>query len=325
MTRRRLLVTGTVLVLLVLVLLLVWRPIVAPPRIAEATDTSLPMQTRPGTTPSLASASVSGATPSPLPSLPSPTSTGALPATEQVPSATAGTPAAAATPSPRSSPTSPASPTPVRTGTPPAASPTVTGTLAPVPSATGTSVPTPTPTSSIVTPMTATPTPLPAATETPVPTAAAPATVTPTPVVSGLTVSVEPATVATQVDDFFTLDVVIANVGNLGAFEFDLTYDPAVMWVTDVQVGDFLGSTNRTAVPLGPEIDNDAGLMAFAAFTFGEPAGPDGGGRLATIICQARGAGMTAVTLANVQLADTQAAILTPLTTLDGSVTVQSP
>ena len=121
------------------------------------------------------------------------------------------------------------------------------------------------------------------------------------------------------------MDLVIAGVSDLGAFELNLFYDPAVVWVTDVQMGDFMGGTDRTVVPLGPEIDNDAGVVAYAGFTFGEQVGPDGNGRLATIVCQARGEGTTAVTLANVQLVDTQAAPLTPLATLDGSVTVSSP
>jgi hypothetical protein len=136
---------------------------------------------------------------------------------------------------------------------------------------------------------------------------------------------IEPTTVTSQVGDPFTLEVIVANVDDLGAFEFDLTYDPAVLWVIDVQVGGFLGSTSRTVVPLGPEIDNNAGVMTSAAFTFGAPAGANGQGTLTTIICQARGVGTTAVTLANVQVADTQAAVLTPLATLDGSVSVHSP
>ena len=125
--------------------------------------------------------------------------------------------------------------------------------------------------------------------------------------------------------DSFTLDVVITNVSNLGAVEFDLVYDPTVMWITSVQVGDFLGSTGRTVVPLGPEIDNDAGVTTFAAFTFGNPAGPDGEGTLTTITCDARGASTTVVALENVQIADMQGAALAPSATLNGSVTVQSP
>jgi general secretion pathway protein D len=121
------------------------------------------------------------------------------------------------------------------------------------------------------------------------------------------------------------LDVVVVGVNDLGAFEFELLYDPAVVWVTDVQMGDLLGDTDRTVVSLGPEIDNETGLVAYAGFSFGEPDGPDGKGRLATIICQAHGAGTTGVELANVQLVDTQAGPLTPLTTLDGSVTVGTP
>ena len=140
-----------------------------------------------------------------------------------------------------------------------------------------------------------------------------------------MTIGLNPATVTTQGGAPFTLEVVVGGVSDLGAFEFDLLYDPALVWVTDVRMGDFLGGTNRTVVPLGPEIDNDAGVVAYAGFTFGEQVGPHGTGRLATIVCQAREEGAPDVKLANVQLVDTQAAPLTPLATLDGSVTVRSP
>ncbi|MHC4499485.1 MAG: cohesin domain-containing protein [Planctomycetota bacterium] len=136
---------------------------------------------------------------------------------------------------------------------------------------------------------------------------------------------IEPETTVVAADDVFTLEVFIANVDDLGGFEFNLTYDPVVVWVTEVQVGEFLGSTNRSVVTLGPEIDNDTGEMAFGGFTFGEPGGPEGSGRLATLICQARSAGMSAATFSDVQIVNTQATLLTPLTTLDGSVTVQAP
>lgn len=145
------------------------------------------------------------------------------------------------------------------------------------------------------------------------------------PAVSGVAVLMGPPALTTHVGHVFTLTVDIANVVDLGAFTFDLLYDPAVQWVTDVQMGDFLGSTNRMVVPLGPDIDNDAGTVSFGAFTFGRSPGPVGGGRLATITCQARAAGATALTWADVQLTDTLAQALAPLVTFDGIVTVQSP
>jgi hypothetical protein len=136
---------------------------------------------------------------------------------------------------------------------------------------------------------------------------------------------VDPETTAVAPDAIFILEVFIDNVDDLGGFEFELKFDPTVMWVTEVQIGDFLGSTNRSVVTLGPAIDNDAGVAAFGSFTIGEQDGPDGSGRLATLIFQARSAGSSPATLSNVQVVSTQATLLTPLTAMDGSVTVHVP
>jgi len=60
-----------------------------------------------------------------------------------------------------------------------------------------------------------------------------------------------------------------------------LNFDPAVVRVDNVTLGDFLGSTGRNTAPLGPEIDNDAGTVTFGAFSFGSEAGPSEEGVLA--------------------------------------------
>ena len=53
----------------------------------------------------------------------------------------------------------------------------------------------------------------------------------------------------------FVLDVVVDNVVDLGGFEFTVSFNPAVVQVQGVTPGSFLGSTGRTATPLGPNID----------------------------------------------------------------------
>ena len=211
------------------------------------------------------------------------------------------------------------------TSAPPASFTPVTGSFTPIPIATETLA---------QTNATGTVTPAPLATHTPVigsptPIPSVPATIdpiaTPTQVISDLTLWVEPEMMVATTDDLFTLKVDISNVNDLGGFEFELIYDPAVVWVTDVQIGDFLGSTERTDVSLGPEINNDTGITAFGGFTFGEHSGPDGSGELATISFLAQASGSTEVLLKNVQILNTEAALLTPLMTSNGSAVVEAP
>ena len=80
-----------------------------------------------------------------------------------------------------------------------------------------------------------------------------------------------------------TFDVLIDNASDLGAFEIELKLDPEVVEVEDVTLGSFIGSTGRTVNPLGPNIDNETGLVKFGAWTLGQPVGPEGSGKLATV------------------------------------------
>ena len=118
------------------------------------------------------------------------------------------------------------------------------------------------------------------------------------------------------------VNVKVEDVTNLGAFEFTLKYDGSIVKVlqaTDVQLGDFLGSTGRTVVPTGPTIDNDAGEVTFGAFTFGANPGPDGDGVLATIIFTAQSEGASALDLTNVQVTDIDGNVIS-INVIDGEL-----
>jgi len=110
---------------------------------------------------------------------------------------------------------------------------------------------------------------------------------------------------------------------DLGSFQFDLIYDPSVVWVDDVTLGEFLGSTGRSVVSLGPKVNNEAGKTTFGAFSFGDQPGPDGSGALALVRLKAVGLGSSPLDLQDVQLTDTKADPQTP-TAEDGTVTVSS-
>jgi len=122
----------------------------------------------------------------------------------------------------------------------------------------------------------------------------------------------------------FSMDIVAQDVTNLGAYQVELTFNPAVVHVTTVTPGPFLGSTGRTVSPVGPAIDNGAGKVIFGAFTFGTQPGINGTGVLATITFQPRAKGTSALHLQNLQAADPSSNPIAGITTEDGQVEIVS-
>jgi hypothetical protein len=141
---------------------------------------------------------------------------------------------------------------------------------------------------------------------------------------SGLTMRIDPAINNVEAGQPFIVNVMIDGAVNVGAFQFDLIYDPAVVTVTDVALGPFVGSTGRAAQPVGPTIDNRAGTLAFGAFSFGSTAGPAGTGVLATVRFRAEGPGTSALGLQNVVVTDPMAE-MQPVSVEGGVVTVTAP
>ena len=193
------------------------------------------------------------------------------------------------------------------TGASPTATPTAT--LPPNPTVTPTATPTPTPT--------ATPT----ATLPPNPTA------TPTATPSGGSTPLvwidPPGQTAQFSGGNFTADVAIANVTNLGSFQFVLTFSPGVVHVEGVELGDFLESTGRGTIPVGPDINNETGTLIFGAGSYRTLPGPDGSGVLATISLSPQAEGESNLHLQSVQVTDI---VPNPISVdlQDGHVTVQT-
>ena len=134
-------------------------------------------------------------------------------------------------------------------------------------------------------------------------------------------VHIEPAVSSPLPGDVFTVTIAVENMQDLGSFELEVTYAAGVVQVEDVVLGDFPGSTGRQVTPLGPEIDNEAGLMHFGAFSFGEEPGPTGSGPLAIVTLSAQAYGESPLHLQNVQLTNTEAEVI-PARLRDGFVSV---
>jgi len=115
------------------------------------------------------------------------------------------------------------------------------------------------------------------------------------------------------------LRVVIDGVQNLGAFQFTLVYDPEIVKVEAVSVGDFPASTGRSVNPLGPKVEN--GRALFGAFSFGDAPGPNGNGVLAVVTLVAKGPGESELRLDDVQVVDI-AGNRIPATVENGSIRI---
>jgi hypothetical protein len=102
------------------------------------------------------------------------------------------------------------------------------------------------------------------------------------------------------VNGHITIDVI--NVSDFGAFQATLRFDPKIIEVDEVTLGNLLDSTGRQTNPLVTEIDNSAGEVSFVAFTSGDAAGPNGGGTLAVVSFASKQAGVSDLELDNILL-----------------------
>jgi len=201
----------------------------------------------------------------------------------------------APTPTPGPSPTPSITPTPTESP-----SPTPTFTVGPSPTPTLTLTPTLTPTPS------ATPTVGPTPTYTP----------TPGPVM----VRVAPAWQEAALGVPFTVDIVVDNVVNLGAYEFSLSFNSTILRYAGAANGSFLGSSGRSV--WCPVLEWSEASVRMACVTLGpEPPGPSGSGVLATVTFLPVDTGEAQVEIEGIILTDPMAKVI-DAGTQDGSVTV---
>jgi hypothetical protein len=132
-----------------------------------------------------------------------------------------------------------------------------------------------------VTPATPTHTPTPCVGECPTATATASPTATPTLALQGAHVAVEPVPTTIAAGTTATIHITISDVPNLGAYQFQLEWDPNLLVFVDVQNADFLGSTRRSVFCPQPQVATNS--VRFGCATFGNLEGPSGDGVLAII------------------------------------------
>jgi hypothetical protein len=115
----------------------------------------------------------------------------------------------------------------------------------------------------------------------------------------------------------------ISDVAGLFAYQFDASYDPAVLQLNSITEGTFLPSAGSTFFVPG-YIDNTSGLASFTADTLlGAIAGASGSGTLASLDFTAEAPGLSSLNLSNVVLLNTQFSDI-PFVTNSGTVSVSS-
>jgi hypothetical protein len=122
----------------------------------------------------------------------------------------------------------------------------------------------------------------------------------------------------------FGVDMLVEGVNHLGAFQFDLVYNPAIVHVETVILGPFLGSSGCTVSETGPIIDNVSGRTTYGGFIFGSCSGPSGDGVLATVVLRPMDVGVSALVVENEQLlnSDDPPSPIVPVDLYHGQVTV---
>jgi hypothetical protein len=135
--------------------------------------------------------------------------------------------------------------------------------------------------------------------------------------------SVDPISQTVSMGSTVTVDIDIANVSDLYAYQFDLTFNPSVLSAVSSSEGPFLATGGSTFFISGTN-DNVGGTVAATADTLTSAvSGVNGSGGLAVFTFDAIGSGTSAIGIQNETLLNSGLNVIADTTTA-GSVTVRS-
>jgi general secretion pathway protein D len=137
------------------------------------------------------------------------------------------------------------------------------------------------------------------------------------------TISIQSPATNPTVGDTFIVDVNVADITDLYAFQFDLSFDPTLLSAVSVAEGAFLPSSGTTFFIPGT-IDNVGGTITANADTLiGAIPGVTGDGTLVEVELTALAPGTSALSFGNEILLDSSLNDITAETTFqNGSVTI---
>ena len=113
---------------------------------------------------------------------------------------------------------------------------------------------------------------------------------------------IKPGHINNELGTIGNISVDVANVSDFGAFQATLAFDPTMIEVQKVSLGEFLDSSGRDTTPLVTNIDNVSGQISFMVFTAGQTGGPDGNGTLANVNFVSKRSGFSTLELRGVGL-----------------------
>jgi hypothetical protein len=132
---------------------------------------------------------------------------------------------------------------------------------------------------------------------------------------------VSPLSQTVAVGTNFTVAIDVVNTTNVGAYEFRLSYDDALIDFLSVTNGGFLGSTGRTI--FCPPVLLEPGAVRFGCASSGPQAGPSGNGTVANLTFSAVALGTSPLDLTLVALSDPEGDSQ-PVSPVSGSVAIGS-
>ncbi len=136
-------------------------------------------------------------------------------------------------------------------------------------------------------------------------------------------VSIQPPLLERAVGSFFDVFVDIAAATDVFSYQFDISFDPAILSAVSIDEGTFLSAGGATFFIPGV-IDNNTGTISFTADSLiGAVAGVNGGGKLAAINFQALAVGASPVEFVNITLLDSGLGDIA-FSTITGTVNVTS-
>ncbi|MBP6016336.1 MAG: hypothetical protein KA586_06415 [Candidatus Promineofilum sp.] len=100
---------------------------------------------------------------------------------------------------------------------------------------------------------------------------------------SPLIFSMDPSELELTVGETRQIALKVTDAQDLGAFEIELNYNPDLIRVDSIALTDFLESTGRQVIALGPEIDNSSGKVRFGAATIGTQPGVSGDAQIVLV------------------------------------------
>ncbi len=139
-------------------------------------------------------------------------------------------------------------------------------------------------------------------------------------------VTITPQNKTINVNEYTTIEVLIADVTNFGGFELRLRYNPNIIEINgeNVQKGNFVSSNNFHA--LGPHFQNVSSFkeLTYGVSFLGQQPGPSGSGSLARITVKGVGVGTTSLELKDVLIIDASSDMNQPIVnTTDGAIIVR--